>query len=189
MTPGRPEPAPGDRLVLGFLAFSLTAAFSLELYFVLNFQDIGGRHDLFARGFQLYGAGDRTYSGQGDTYFPFALETINVFLVQLLNCALGYAIVRSRVWRHPLQLVIGSYLSGSVVLYFWHAHAAGYPDMPEHRSWNYFLFYAPNLPWLVGNFCMAVASFRGLVRSLKQGGAHMPGVNHSATSDRTSPHG
>ncbi|MBP2400929.1 EXPERA domain-containing protein [Streptomyces syringium] len=164
----RPALGPGDRLVLGFLAFSLTVALSLELYFVLHFQDMHERHDLFARGFQLYGAGDRTYSGQGDIYLPFALETINVFLVQILNCALGYAIVRPRAWRHPLQLAIGSYLSGSVVIYFWHAHAAGYPDMPEHRFWNYVLFYTPNLPWLVGNLWMSAASFGALVRAVKK---------------------
>ncbi|MEU2514635.1 EXPERA domain-containing protein [Streptomyces syringium] len=162
------RPAPRDRPVLAFLAFCLLVALSLELYFVLHFQDIDERHDLPARAFQLYGAGDRRYAGQGDTYLPLALETINVLLVQTLNCALAYAIVRPRPWRHPLQLAVGSYLSGSVVIYFWHAHVAGYPDMPEHRFWNYFLFYAPNLPWLVGNLWMAVASFRTLVRSVKE---------------------
>ncbi|GHF53267.1 hypothetical protein GCM10010218_38390 [Streptomyces mashuensis] len=165
----RPAPASGDRMVLGFLAFSLTAALTLELYFVLHAQDLDERHDLFARGFQLYGRGDRTYAGQGDVYLPFALETINLCVVQVLNCALAHAVVRRRAWRHPLQLAIGSYLSGSVVLYFWHAHAAGYPDMPHHSVGGYVLFYVPNLPWLVGNLWMAAASFRALVRSVKEG--------------------
>ncbi|MGI5341191.1 EXPERA domain-containing protein [Streptomyces sp. CA-181903] len=164
----RPAPAPGDRLVLGFLAFSVVMAFSLELYFVLHFRDIGERHDVIARGFRFYGSADRTYAGQGDVHLPLALETINVFVVQALNCALAHAILRRRPWRHPLQLGIGSYLAGSVVIYSWHAHVAGYPDMPEHRLRNYVVFYAPNLPWLVGGFWMAVASFGALVRLARE---------------------
>ncbi|WP_181690409.1 EXPERA domain-containing protein [Streptomyces sp. NBRC 110611] len=165
--------ARGDRLVLGFLGFSIAAAFTVELYFLLNFQDIHVQTGSFARLFEIYGAGDRTYYGEGDVHLPYALETINVFAMQILNCLLGYAIVRHRSWRHPLQLLIGTYLAGSVVLYFWHAHVAGYPDMPDHRLWNYFIFYAPNLPWLVGNAWLAAVSYRYFVR------------RESATTDRS----
>ncbi|MBM7166866.1 hypothetical protein JQK87_00165 [Streptomyces sp. G44] len=155
-----------DSATLGFLAFSCLLAFSVELYFVLHFRTIHHQDDVFATLFSIYGDGDRTYYGQGDVYLPFALETLNVYVTQVLNLLLGWAILRDRPWRYPLQLTVASYLSYSVILYFWHAHAAGYPDMPVHDAWGYFIFYAPNLPWLLGNLWMGCAAFRVITTHL-----------------------
>ncbi|MEV4432715.1 emopamil-binding family protein [Streptomyces sp. NPDC049555] len=178
--PGLPRK---DRLTLSFLGFSLVLAFSLELYFILHFRTIRTRKDPFAALFALYGAGDRTYYGEGDVYLPFALETLNVCVTQVLNLALIRAVLRGSRWRYPLQLTVASYLSYSVVLYFWHAHAAGYPAMPEHDAYGYFIFYAPNLPWLLGNLWMGAEAFGELGHMAGRGGSQGPPLGKSAQDD------
>ncbi|MFD0385620.1 EXPERA domain-containing protein [Streptomyces stramineus] len=141
-------------------------AFTLELYFVTAWRTIDQHQDVFARLFRVYGMGDSTYYGQGDVALPFALETINVFLTQGLNIALIVAIVRGLPWRYPLQLAVSSYVAYSVLLYFWHAHAGGYPAMPVHSPLAFFVFYAPNLPWFLGNLWMAGSAFRAMTARL-----------------------
>ncbi|KUM73431.1 hypothetical protein J7F01_12725 [Streptomyces sp. ISL-22] len=182
--------SPEDRITLGFLAFSFLLAFTLELYFVLHFQDIGGRRDVFARLFQVYGAGDSAYAGEGDVYFPFALETIHLTVTQVLSVGITVGVLRNRPYRYPLQLAVSSYVAYSVVLYFWRAVVGGYENMPERGAWNYFIFYVPNLPWLLGNLLLAWYAYRAILRrfrgeaqddgvTAREGpgrGAHRPGT-------------
>jgi hypothetical protein len=152
-----------DRVILGLLVFFLTIAFSLELYWLEHHGELVelAPHELFARLFQIYGDADRCYY---DRVSPTAigLESINVYFTQALNLWLMWAIVARAHYRHVLQLVVGSYLSYSVILYFWAAHVTGYPDMRYHAPYTYFLFYAPNLPWLLGYGFMAWHSARAL---------------------------
>lgn len=156
-----------DRVILGLLCFFILVALSLELYWLVYRDELVARapHELFARLFQIYGDADRAYY---DRITPTAigLEGINVYVTQILNVALIYAIVARTHWRHTLQLVVGSYLTYSVVLYFWAAHVTGYPDMRYQSSYTFFLFYAPNLPWLLGYAYMALDSVRAIHRHI-----------------------
>lgn len=158
-----------DRVIIGLLAFFLAIAFSLELYWIVYNDSLVARadHELFAYLFQIYGDADRAYF---DRISPMAigLEQINVFVTQFVNVWLIWAIVQRAYYRHVLQLIVGSYLAYSVVLYFWAAHVCGYPDMRYHSAYTYFLFYAPNLPWLLGYAFMAVHSARWLCARLRQ---------------------
>lgn len=158
-----------DRVIIGLLAFFLAIAFSLELYWIVYNDSLVARadHELFAYLFQIYGDADRAYF---DRISPMAigLEQINVFVTQFVNVWLIWAIVQRAHYRHVLQLIVGSYLAYSVVLYFWAAHVCGYPDMRYHSAYTYFLFYAPNLPWLLGYAFMAVHSARWLCARLRQ---------------------
>lgn len=160
-----------DRTIIGLLCFFLLIAFSLELYWLIYRDELVERapHELFARLFQIYGDADRAYY---DRISPLAigLEGINVYFTQFLNVALIYAIVARRHWRHTLQLLVGSYLTYSVVLYFWAAHVVGYPDMRYKSAYTYFLFYAPNLPWLLGYAYMAYHSVCALHSVLRSHG-------------------
>lgn len=157
-----------DRVIIGLLAFFLCIAFSLELYWIVYNDSLVARadHELFARLFQIYGDADRAYY---DKITPMAigLEQINVFITQIVNVWLLWAIVQRVYYRHILQLVVGSYLAYSVVLYFWAAHVTGYPDMRYQSPYTFFLFYAPNLPWLLGYAYMAWDSIRYLGARLR----------------------
>jgi hypothetical protein len=158
-----------DRVILGLLCFYILIAFSLELYWLIYNDELVERapRELFARLFQIYGDADRAYY---DRVTPMAigLEGINVYFTQLLNVALIYAIVARTYWRHTLQLLVGSYLAYSVVLYFWAAHVTGYPDMRYRSGYTFFLFYVPNFPWLLGYAYMAYDSVRAIHRRLRR---------------------
>lgn len=158
-----------DRVILGLLTFFLCIALSLELYWLVFRDELVARapHELFARLFQIYGDADRAYY---DRISPtaIALEGINVYVSQALNVWLMAAIVARKHYRHLLQLVLGSYLTYSVILYFWAAHVTGYPDMRYQSAYTFFLFYAPNLPWLLGYAYMAWDSIRALDARLRE---------------------
>jgi hypothetical protein len=158
-----------DRLTVALLAFFIAAALTVELYFVFHYRDVHTRDDLFARAYQLYSIGDDAYYGQGDVHLPFALETINVFFTQILNALLIWAVAKRLAWRYPLQLAVSAYVAYSVVLYLWHAHVSGYPGMREKSPWAFFIFVAPNLPWLLGNLCLAQRAFTAITRRFRSG--------------------
>jgi cholestenol delta-isomerase len=161
------QPSPSlplrDRVIITLLVGFLAAALVLELYWVIHRRELPRLADrsLVARLFQIYGAADRAYY---DAVSPLALalETLNVFVTQLFNLWLIFAIVRRRPYRHALQLAIASYLSYSVVLYFWTNHLDGYAGMRERNAYGYWLFYAPNLPWLLGYLYMVADSARAI---------------------------
>ncbi|HEX2314826.1 MAG TPA: emopamil-binding family protein [Thermomonospora sp.] len=167
-----------DRVSITLLLFFVLMAVTIELYFVVHHRDLPQRDDLFARLYEIYGAGDQAYYGRGDVHVPFALETINVFVTQVLNGILIWAIVRRRPYRHPLQLAVSSYVAYSVVLYFWIAHVSGYPGMPEKDWWGYLIFYAPNLPWLLGHLYLAHRSFGAIVRQFAPRSTEPSAVRH-----------
>ncbi len=158
-----------NRVTLGLLGFFVVMAFTIELYFILHYDDIRQQTGFFARAYQIYGAGDTAYYGRGDLYVPLALETINVFFTQGLNALLIWGIVKHRAWRHPLQLLVSSYLAYSVLLYFWIQHVSGYAQMPEHNAWGYFIFYVPNLPWLLAHLWMGWVSFAAIATRFRNG--------------------
>lgn len=160
-----------DRVILGLLSFFLCIAFSLELYWLIYRDELVTRapHELFARLFQIYGDADRAYYDRVSP-LAIALEGINVYVTQILNVWLMVAIIGRRHYRHVLQLLVGSYLTYSVILYFWAAHVVGYPDMRYHSPYTYFLFYAPNLPWLLGYAYMTWDSVQALCARLAPSG-------------------
>lgn len=154
-----------DRVALALLVFFFTIAFSFELYWLLYRDELVQRAptDFFARAFQVYGDCDRGYY---DRISPTAvgLEWINVYLSQLLNVWLFVAIVNRARHRYVLQLVLGSYLAYSVVLYFLSAHLSGYADMRYLSPWTFFLFFGANAPWLLGYGWLAWDAARALLR-------------------------
>lgn len=152
-----------DRVTLGLLTFFLCIAFSLELYWLIYRDDLVERapHELFARLFQIYGDADRAYYDRISA-LAIGLEGINVYITQLANVWLAFAIITRKHYRHVLQLLVSSYLTYSVILYFWCAHVVGYPDMRYRSAYTFFIFYAPNLPWMLGYGWMAWVSARAL---------------------------
>ncbi len=158
-----------DRVTLGLLTFFLCIAFSLELYWLVLRDELVTRapHELFARLFQIYGDADRAYYDRISA-LAIGLEGINVYFTQLLNVWLIYAIVAHKHYRHSLQLLVSSYLTYSVVLYFYCAHVTGYPDMKYQSLYTYFLFYATNGPWVLGYGWMAWVSVRALNAHMRE---------------------
>lgn len=170
VTAGRREARPlptADKVTLGLIGFFVLMAFTIELYFILHYRDIREQNHFFARAYAIYGAGDEAYFGRGDIYVPLALETLNVFFTQGLNLLLAWGIVKRRAWRHPLQLLVSSYLTYSVVFYFWVNHVSGYINMPAKTPCAFFIFIAPNLPWLLGHGWMAWQSFVAITQRFR----------------------
>ena len=140
-----------DKATLALLGFFFVIGFTIELYFIVEHRVLvaAAAHNPFAWLLSLYGPSDRDYFSAPSS-LALSLETLNVFVTQPLGLVLAWAIVRRRPWRWPLQLAVGSYLAYSVVLYFLNAQVSGFAGM-EGRSFRTFaVFYAGNLPWLVG---------------------------------------
>ncbi len=149
-----------DRFQVAMMAFFMVVAVVLELPWILYRYDLvalagtTGALGTVAKIFSVYGDCDRAYF---DMVTPLSsgLEMLNVYVTQFLHLWLIYAIVKKKVYRNALQLIIGSYLSYSVVLYFWSAHISGY-ELMRYKSWYTFgLFYGVNMPWLAFNLYLA----------------------------------
>ena len=156
-----------DHFILGALAFFIVMATTIEAYYVFFFRDVTSRSDFFALAYRIYSAGDDAYYGGSYPYVAVALEAINVFFSQFLNVWLIFAILKRRSYRHVLQLALSAYLSYSVVLYFTIGVASGFSGMATKNAWGYFIYVAPNLPWLLIYLFMTWDSSRYLVARLR----------------------
>ena len=147
-----------DRTIIGLLVFFTVFNVTLDLWFVWHahgLEALVGRHwlaDLWA----IYAPIDRFWIVGA---WSLAQERLNVYVTTLVNVWLIAAIVRRAPYRHALQLTLGSYLSYSVVLYYFAAHTGGYPGMQHHTALNLALFYGITLPWLLAHFYLAWDSF------------------------------
>ena len=153
-----------DKGIVILLTFFLAVAFSLELHWIIYADSLVPRskYDWIAYLYSIYGEADSAYYDSVSS-FTLGLETINVFVTQILNVWLIWAIFRNRRYRYALQLTVGSYLTYSVVLYFWVFHLAGYADMKDHSPYAFFVLIAPNLPWLCGYVYLAWDAYRAVV--------------------------
>jgi cholestenol delta-isomerase len=159
----RPPLKTSDRIIIALLVSFFAAAVTLELYFVIHAHELPALagSSLFAHLFQIYGVADRAYF-EPVSSLALALETLNVFVTQIFNLWLIYAILARRPSRYPLQLGVASYLSYSVVLYFLVNHLDGYANMQVKSASAYWLLYAPNLPWLLGYLYMVWDAARAI---------------------------
>ena len=155
-----------DKLIVMLLVFFLLVAFSMELYWIVyaNSLVVRSQTDWIAYLYSIYGEADRAYY-DSVTPFTLGLETINVFVTQILNVWLIWAILRKSRYRHALQLTLGSYLTYSVILYFWVFHLAEYADMQYQSVYTFFILIAPNLPWLLGYLYLAWDAYRAIIRA------------------------
>lgn len=161
-----------DRLTVGFLLFFMAIALTLEAYWLLfhNAMQGDGRADLFARLIRLYWPADRTYRMPGysvEKSFTLALESVNVFVSQVLNAWLIFAILRRRSYRHVLQLTLSTYTAYGTLLYFLVAHLSGYAVVTRRGPYPLVLFYAANAPWLLVYGWMASESMRAILRRFR----------------------
>jgi len=160
----RPPLPTRDKTIIGLLLFFIVVALTLELYYVVYAHELPARasSNWMAYLFSLYGVADSTYFDQVSS-LSLSLEMINVFVTQPLNAWLIFAILKRRRYRHVLQLIVSSYLTYSVVLYFFQEQLSGFVHMRQKTPYGFFMFYAPNLPWLLGYAYMAYDSARALL--------------------------
>ena len=141
-----------DKVTLALLGFFFVIGFTIELYFIVAHRGLvaaASAHQPLAWLLSLYGPSDRDYFAAPSS-LALTLEGLNVFVTQPLGLVLAWGIVRRRPWRWPLQLTVGAYLAYSVVLYFVNAQVSGFASMEERSFRTFAVFYAANLPWLIG---------------------------------------
>ncbi len=145
----RPRITTADKAIVGMLGFCIVIGWSLELYWCVHRADLVplAKTNWIANLFRIYGEADSSYFAV-QSPLSLGLETLNVFVTQFLNLWLIYAIVQRKAYRHVLQLGIASYLTYSVIFYFWSEHLNGWGHMRVVSPWLMFLYIAPNLPWL-----------------------------------------
>ena len=156
-----------DKVTLALLAFFFAVGCTIELYFVVAHRGLvaAAAHNPLAWLLSLYGPSDRDYFA-APSPLALSLEGVNVFFTQPLGIVLAWAIVRKRAWRWPAQLAIGAYVAYSVVLYFVVAAVGGFAGMSGRSVRTFVVFYAANLPWLLGYGWMAWDAAREIAARL-----------------------
>ena len=141
-----------DRAALWLIGFFAVIAYTLELIWLYHAFDWPMQNGFLATMARYYGMGDRAYWDQ-PSYFEVGLESFNVFFIVSSELWLGYAVVRRRAYRWPLQLCIGGYLTYSVLYYF--TVKLAFPQMETPDAASYAILILPNLPWLFGGAWLA----------------------------------
>jgi hypothetical protein len=136
-----------DKGSLWLIAFFATIAYTLEVIWLYHAFEWPTQSGIWAAGARYYGMGDRGYWDQ-PSYFEVGLESFNVVFIVASELWLGYAILRRRAYRWPLQLSVGSYLTYSVIYYF--TVKLVFPQMERQDFTSYAMLIVPNLPWLFG---------------------------------------
>ena len=144
-----------DHVILGFCAFSVLMASTVELWWLLHADRLPTLHGWLPRAFRFYGIGDRGYYDQVSR-FELTLETVHIVVTQWLYVVMAWCVLRRAVIRYPLQLILGSYVAYSVVLYFTAKHMTGYVQTPVHDWPSMLVLFVPNLPWLLGSLFLAI---------------------------------
>ena len=139
--------AANEKASLWLIAFFAVIAYTLELLWLYHAFDWPTQTGIWATGARYYGMGDRAYWDQ-PSYFEVGLESFNVFFIVSTELWLGYAILRRRLYRWPLELCIGGYLTYSVIYYF--TVKIAFPQMFAQDITSYTMLIVPNLPWLFG---------------------------------------
>ena len=139
--------APRDLGSLWLIAFFAVIAYTLEVLWLRHAFEWPAQSGFWAAGARYYGMGDRGYWDQ-PSYFEVGLESFNVIFIVASELWLGYAILRRRAYRWPLQLCIGGYLTYSVIYYF--TVKIIFPQMETQDAASYTMLIVPNQPWLFG---------------------------------------
>lgn len=143
-----------DKVIIGFLSLFVVIAWTIELFWFVKHNAIAGMGGLIGKAFALYGRGDSTWFNVSAAppfamAFMLCLEAIHIFGSQLLNIILIRAIWLNRGYRYKLQLLIGSYVSYSVIVYYLTHWIAGFSCMAVKDIGSMAIFILFNLPYLV----------------------------------------
>ena len=157
-----------DARIVCLLIFFIAADLIIDLRWVLNHDRLPqiASTDWIGAMYRTYAVADRGYYDRVGM-FELALETINVSVTQVMNFGLLAAIFLRSAARYPLQLALGSYVAYSVLIDYWVAAASGYPNMPQHTPYAFFLFYAASSPWLLGHLYFVYDAARAVNARLR----------------------
>ena len=152
-----------DRVCVGLLLFF--SAFNVTLDCALvrrgrGLPDLVGR-DWVADLWMLYAGADRFWIASP---WSLAQEGLNVFVTTVVNVVVIVGIQRGAAWRHPLQLVLGAYVTYSCVLYLLAGQLSGYAGMSARTAAAFALFYGATLPWLAAHAWLAWDSYAVITR-------------------------
>ncbi|HVH80426.1 MAG TPA: hypothetical protein VM782_13610, partial [Stellaceae bacterium] len=132
--------AANEKASLWLIAFFAVIAYTLELLWLYHAFDWPTQTGIWATGARYYGMGDRAYWDQ-PSYFEVGLESFNVFFIVASELWLGYAILRRRLYRWPLELCVGGYLTYSVLYYF--TVKIAFPQMFTQDAASYTMLIVP----------------------------------------------
>jgi hypothetical protein len=159
-----------DKIIIGLIVFFASIAMTIEAYWLIFNQVMESRTDLFANVLAFYWPADYTYRISGyplEKSFTLALEGVNTLITQWLSFVLIWAIVKSKPYRYPLQLVIATYTFYGTLLYYLVAHISGYAVFAYHGTYPYVMFYLANLPWFAAYAWISWDAYRAITRQYR----------------------
>lgn len=134
-----------------------------EGYFILNYNSMAGKQDLFAQLWKEYALSDSRYLS-GDNLVLCA-EAVTVACWGPLSFLAAMSIIRDSAWRYPVQLLLSTghafgdllYLASSFMDLYRHNRAYSRPE--AYYLWFY--FFGLNAIWLIIPSCMCCCTVRG----------------------------
>ena len=154
-----------DRLVTTWFLICGCIHMVLEGYFVVGASWIPHCSSLLSQIWKEYAKSDSRYMVKDSTVW--GIEMITAFLEGPACFWTVYALLRSKPYRHVLQLLISVGQLYGVVLYYLTAIMDGdiYSDSRAYYYWGYFVLM--NLPWVVVPSILIVSSVRAIVAAFE----------------------
>ena len=156
-----------DKITIAFLSLFVVVAWTIELFWFIQHNNIQHMSGFIPRAFSLYGRGDNTWFSV-DKSPPFALsfmlmlEGIHIFISQLLNLLLIRAIVKSKAYRYKLQLLVSSYVFYSVLVYYGVHWVSGFSCMAVKDWVSYVVFFGFNAPYLLAYLWTGIDAWKNI---------------------------
>ena len=161
------------KILIGLLIFFSVIALFIELPWLLTSFDLPQLDNLWQQIWSFYALADRGYYDQVSG-FERGLESFQIFITQWPDLLLCWAIPQRKSYACVLQIIIGSYVAFSTVMYLMAKHLSGYALMPVHDLGAFLILYLFNLPWIIGNLYIAAHGAKTMLRQLATGleGSH-----------------
>lgn len=154
-----------NSVVVTLVALVIAFNFTLALYWVAHTGDLPARAehgDALALLFKYYAVADPAFYDR-ITQQELGIGWINVTAAQGLYLWLLASLLRCRPEWPVLQLSIGSFVSYSVLIHWWCAAIAGFPDIADKGSAYILLFFAAGAPWLLVHLYIAWDAWRAIM--------------------------
>lgn len=153
----------GDRWAAVWFAVCGFIHCLVEGYYVLNNYRIPSDQSILGQLWKEYSLADSRYLTSDPAVL--SIEILTAAVMGPLSFILAGAIVKSRPYRHFLQILVSTSQLYGCCLYYMTSYLTQFKDSHPHPFYFYGYFVVMNLPWIVLPIVMINASARATVKA------------------------